>query len=259
MDINEIWNTSCLSVCQITQFKGDQRLGSGTGFKINGYILTNNHVYAPHYADRITIQFKQEGGIRKAVEKTYSRDELVNLLVCGDPQSSWDFAVIDGSDFKDIANLELISSNDEILIGEDCVFLGYPLNSSYLSIHKGIISAKYTALNDVRYLLIDGSVNKGNSGGPLLNSNGKVIGYVTLKKTGFSDNFANLKDSFSMNVAEIERNKNIGIAAGSIDLLQSIKAIQLQLDMIAREMERSSNVGIGIAFQLDEVRKAIDL
>lgn len=143
-------------------------------------------------------------------------------------------------------------------IGESCVFLGFPLNTNYLTIHSAIISIKYATGNDIKYIQIDGSVNKGNSGGPLINSTtGDVIGYITLKKTGFTDKFSKLRKSFKDNIDYIDKNPGANMVMGGIDLRQSLKAIQQQLNLLGNEIERSANVGIGIAFELDQIRKGI--
>ncbi|WP_379953314.1 serine protease [Dokdonia sp. R78006] len=259
METKEIWKKINPSVCQIIHRKNKRVISVGTGFKCQNHIITNNHVYNPTNSEEITIQFKQGDGKGVSLEKKYSSDEFISLLKDGMPKDSWDFAVLEDSHFSEIPNLKLIDEKNEIDIGQKCVFLGFPFSSNYLTIHEAIISAKYTnSKNNVKYIQLDASVNGGNSGGPLIDvETQEVIGIITLKKTGFSDRFRELNDSFKSNIEVLEQSGGATIQMSGIDIMKTFKAIQNQLAVLGKEMERSSNVGIGFGFELDEVRKGI--
>lgn len=260
MDTKQIWKKYSQSICQIIHRKSGNVISVGTGFKAGKYILTNNHVYNPTKADEIIIQFKDENGINISVEKKYSPSDFISILKSGSPQASWDFAILEDSFFDRIKPLFLAEGSKIIEIGQRCVFFGFPFSSNFLSIHTAIVSAKYiNPKNSVKYIQLDASVNRGNSGGPLLNADTcEVIGIVTLKKTGFSEKFNGLNMSFKSNIEAIEKNGKVSMMLGSIDVLWSLKAIQTQLTILGSEIERATNVGIGFAFELDELKKSIE-
>lgn len=260
MEIKEIWKKINPSICQIIHRKNDRVISVGTGFKCKNRIITNNHVYNPTNSDEITIQFKKADGKGIALEKKYTSDEFIALLQDAMPKDSWDFAILEDTHFSEIPNLELIDKKREIEIGQKCAFLGFPFSSNYLTIHEAIISAKYTnRKNNVKYIQLDASINGGNSGGPLIDvETQEVIGIITLKKTGFSDRFSELNDSFKSNIEMLEKSGGATIQVSGIDIMSTFKAIQNQLSVLGKEMERSSNVGIGFGFELDEVSKGLE-
>lgn len=138
---------------------------SGTGFAINrnGDILTNNHV------------------VRNCKSIMVGRNERRKARIVAHNVEN-DLAVVrtsklDGAWAKLIANVGV----DQ---GERIVVFGYPLQgalSSQPNITTGIVSGLAGLRNDIRYLRITAPVQQGNSGGPLLNQRGSVIGIVTSK------------------------------------------------------------------------------
>lgn len=80
MTPQEIWELASKSVCQIIHLKSGKRIATGTGFKIENYIVTNNHVYNPSNSDEIVIQFKEENGIKISQEKNTHKVILFHFL-----------------------------------------------------------------------------------------------------------------------------------------------------------------------------------
>lgn len=143
---------------------------AGSGFVVSedGYILTNYHVIEG--ATKISVTF--------ANNKTYTA-EIVGM------DKTNDVAVIKlNSDetFKPV----VFGDSESIEIGEDVVAVGNPLGELTFSLTKGVVSAKdrlistdlYTGINMFQ---VDCSVNEGNSGGPIFNMYGEVIGIVSAK------------------------------------------------------------------------------
>ncbi len=210
------------------QFFGDRRnysqrvQGLGSGFLISpdGYIITNDHVAGN--ASEITVTMT-DGSHHKA--------EIVGT----DPVSDICLLKIDG---KDLPYLELGNSND-VIIGEWVIALGNPFGLFDLNdqptVTVGVISAKgmnLEPLNNRYYinmLQTDAAINGGNSGGPLVNSLGQVIGMNTLIFTaGGSQGNIGLGFAIPINkvrriVTElkekgsIERDFQIGMSIQSID------------------------------------------
>lgn len=142
-------------------------VGQGTGFIINeqGYIVTNAHVlYGAHYAKAIT-----------------SEKESINSDLIG-YDLNMDIAIlkIPGSYSK----LEL-GDSDNVKIGEKVIAIGNPLGLSF-SATEGIISARdrIGSNNLPYYFQTDVALNPGNSGGPLINTQGEVIGINNFKIGG---------------------------------------------------------------------------
>jgi Do/DeqQ family serine protease len=140
--------------------------GYGTGFIIDpgGYIVTNDHVVRD--ADRIKIKLA-DGRERKAVVQGSDRPTDLALLKI---------------EATELAALPL-GDSDAVRVGDPVIAIGNPLDYER-SVTSGIISAKgrkvYHSPPFEDYLQTDAAINRGNSGGPLLNLAGEVIGVNTI-------------------------------------------------------------------------------
>ena len=140
-------------------------VGQGSGFVISpdGYILTNNHVVAE--ADTVIVKFSDETGIESKEAK----------VIGTDPES--DIAVIK-IDAEDLPCVEL-GDSDSLEVGEWVLAIGNPFGLTH-TVTAGIVSAKGRSglrLNSYEdFIQTDAAINFGNSGGPLLNIEGKVVG-----------------------------------------------------------------------------------
>ncbi len=161
-----------VSVINWQTYEGIQRIveyGSGSGFIIttDGYILTNQHVIES--AERLTV-------------KLHDGQEYDAVLIGADKTS--DVAVLK-IDAKDLTALPK-GDSDNIRVGEFVLAIGDPVQSELSgSVTFGIISAKSRKINiegfSNNYIQIDAAINLGNSGGPLINMNGSVIGMNSAK------------------------------------------------------------------------------
>ncbi len=142
--------------------------GSGVIISDDGYIVTNNHVVAN--ADEITVTLSNK--------KTYKAK-----VIGTDP--SYDLSVIK-IDATALPFL-LYGNSDDVRVGQWVLAIGYPLNLE-TTITAGIVSAKARTLGlnkdrngDARsgvesFIQTDAAVNMGNSGGALINTDGKLVG-----------------------------------------------------------------------------------
>ncbi len=73
-----------------------------------------------------------------------------------------------------------IADYRELSVGDDVYAIGAPKSMAY-TLTKGVISAKEREIGEYKYLQTDAAINEGNSGGPLLNKEGNVIGINTMK------------------------------------------------------------------------------
>ena len=149
---------------QQQQPERSEALGSGYIISADGYIVTNNHVIQG--ADEIQIEMFGTG------QKTYK-------------------AKLIGTDLKtDVALLKIESTeplpfvafgdSDKMRVGDWVIAMGNPLGQGF-SVSAGIVSARGRELNGTYddFLQTDAAINKGNSGGPLFNMQGEVIGMNT--------------------------------------------------------------------------------
>ncbi|MBM9577115.1 trypsin-like peptidase domain-containing protein [Leptospira sp. 201903070] len=135
-------------------------LGSGIILNTQGYILTNEHVVRS--MDKLTVRLK--------TGKTYNAE-----LVGSD--ATIDLALLKIKPDSEITPIELGDSS-AVKVGDWAIAIGAPLGYEQ-SLTAGIVSAVGRAGIDnsgVHYLQTDAAINQGNSGGPLLDINGRVIG-----------------------------------------------------------------------------------
>ena len=158
--------------------------GSGTIYKIdddNIYILTNRHVVMD--SEVIQVYFKGNG--EKVYARLLSYDDMVDLAVI----------LVKRSDVKDASSLTECKFGlaSEAKVGQFALTVGSPLDFELEgAVCFGIISKKDVYLEDDidydgkyeyfnKFIQVDASINSGNSGGPLFDMNGHVIGINTAK------------------------------------------------------------------------------
>ncbi len=93
---------------------------------------------------------------------------------------------IDDSDFKSLGNIPYGISQKTSEVGEECFVLGYPLRAAMgdeIKLTNGLISSKSGYQGDITSYQISAAAQPGNSGGPLFDKNGNLIGIVNAKLT----------------------------------------------------------------------------
>lgn len=148
-----------------------QALGSGFVISEDGYIVTNNHVIEG--ADEIEIEF-------------FSGNRLAATVVGTDPNT--DIALLKVESESPLPFVTF-GNSDEVRVGDWVMAMGNPLGQGF-SVSAGIVSARNRELSGTYddYIQTDAAINRGNSGGPLFNMDGEVIGVNTaiLSPTGGS-------------------------------------------------------------------------
>jgi len=163
-DFSGIVESAVLSVVTIRT-----NSGQGTGFIVDseGYIVTNAHVIADSEGNLATnIQaITSDANARSAEFVGYDGDLDIALLKIS---GTWD-----ALNFGD---------SDDVSVGQKVIAIGNPLGLQF-SVSQGIISAIHrTGGNGLNaYIQTDAALNPGNSGGPLINVEGKVIGINNFK------------------------------------------------------------------------------
>jgi serine protease Do len=139
-----------------------QALGSGFVISADGFIVTNNHVIEG--ADDIEVEFFSGNRLKARVIGTDPKTDIALLKVESD--RSLPFVAFGNS--------------DTIRVGDWVMAMGNPLGQGF-SVSAGIVSARGRTLTGSYddYLQTDAAINRGNSGGPLFNMDGEVVGVNT--------------------------------------------------------------------------------
>ena len=154
--------------------------GAGSGFVISadGYIVTNYHVV--NGAARITVITHKGESLEAEVVGFESTNDVAVLKVNGEDMP-----------------YTTMGSSDKLSVGDQVVAIGNPLGELTSTLTVGYISAKDRIVNTdgsvINMLQTDAAINSGNSGGPLFNMNGQVIGIVTAKYSGNSGSGATIE------------------------------------------------------------------
>nr|WP_245902496.1 Do family serine endopeptidase [Pararhodobacter marinus] len=162
-----------------------QALGSGFVISADGFIVTNNHVIEG--ADEIEVEFFDGTRLDAELVGTDSATDIALLKVEGDRELP----------FVPFGDSEAARVGDWVLA------VGNPLGQGF-SVSAGIISARGRALqgNYDDFIQTDAAINRGNSGGPLFNMSGEVIGVNTAI---LSPNGGSIGIGFAMSSHVVER------------------------------------------------------
>lgn len=205
-------------------------LGSGFLISEDGYILTNDHVVGN--ATKISV--------------TLTDGETINAKIIGsDAVSDVALIKIDKSGMPYIP----FGNSDDIIIGEWAIGLGNPFGlfevNSKPTVTVGVISAtnmKVSTEGDRVYknmVQTDASINAGNSGGPLVNTNGEVIGINTIIYTGGGYSQGSIGVGFAISINRVKK------------ILEQLKA--------DGKIDRSFNVGFRIQGIDEQIAKYYNL
>lgn len=146
---------------------------SGTGFVVSadGYIMTNYHVieYAYNSNNKITVLFKDGTSYEATIVGAEEENDIAVLK-------------IEATDLTPVS----VGDSDSIAVGDNAFAIGNPLGELDFTMTSGRVSAlDRNIVTDSKYAInmfqFDAAVNSGNSGGPVYNENGEVIGVVTAK------------------------------------------------------------------------------
>ena len=157
---------------------GGRSTGSGFVLTEDGYVVTNYHVV--------------EGGTTYTVV-TSDGDEYAATLTGGDETNDVAVLKVDGVALNPVE----LGSSDDLIVGDQVVAIGNPLGELTSTLTVGYISGKNRDVStdgtSINMLQTDASINSGNSGGPLFNMKGQVIGITTAKYSGNTSSGASIE------------------------------------------------------------------
>lgn len=172
------------------------KLASGTGFAIssNGIIVTNFHVVDG--AKTIKVR-----GVNSDFNKTYKAKVLVS-----DKNNDLAIIQIDDYGFTSLGTIPYTIKTGLAGVGENIFVLGYPLRATMgdeIKLTNGIVSSRTGFQGDITSYQISAPVQPGNSGGPLFDSKGNVIGIINAKHGGAENASYAVKTSYLISLIEL--------------------------------------------------------
>ncbi len=201
---------------------------SGSGFILtsDGYIVTNYHV------------------VDEATTLTVTTHDGTNYLAeLKGYDATHDLAVLK----IDAARLEAVKlgSSDDLIVGDQVAVIGNPLGDLNATLTVGYISAKDRVISTdgslINMLQTDAAVNPGNSGGPIFNMRGEVVGIITAKYSGVTPSGATIE--------------GIGFAIPLDDVLKKIEDLKKYgyvtggyLGVLVHDMDRETAVYYGLPY-----------
>ena len=157
-----------------------QTASSGSGFIISadGYVVSNYHVVE---------------GAQKLTVITYDGKEHEAQLVGYDAANDVSLMKIDAENLPYVT----LGSSDDLVVGDQVFAIGNPLGELTSTLTVGYVSAKErmvtTEVGAMSMIQTDAAINSGNSGGPLFNTMGQVVGITTAKYSGRSGSGASIE------------------------------------------------------------------
>lgn len=204
-------------------------VGSGSIVSADGYILTNSHVVDDGEAEEINVLLNDG---KSMPAKLVWNDTTLDLAIIK----------VDGEDLPEIE----FGDSDEMEVGSRVVAIGNPLGLQLQStVTSGIISGLNrtvsfeTGASMEGLMQTDAAINSGNSGGPLLNSEGQLIG-INTAKAGNSDGIgfaipSNLAKKIVDKVVETGDFKSVYLGISGVDLNLIIQSYNLDAETLGAD------------------------
>lgn len=204
--------------------------GSGVIYKKSGktaYIVTNNHVV--------------DGS--NALQVILSNGKTVDAQIVG-TDATTDLAVLK-INAADVTTVASFGNSNEIAAGQDVLAIGSPMGAEYANtVTQGIISAKKRTIKAsasapaTTVIQTDTAINSGNSGGPLINMAGQVIGINSMKLAAGNDGSSVEGMGFSIPSNEVVRVINQLVKSGKITR-PALGVSMINLANVAADQQRS--------------------
>jgi len=168
---------------------------TGTGFAISsdGYIVTNYHVI--ENATKIKVK-----GIKGDFSKSYSAKVIVS-----DKNNDLAILKIDDYSFTTLGTIPYMIKNNSANVGENIFVLGYPLTATMgeeIKLTNGIISSKSGFQGDITSYQMTAPIQPGNSGAPMFDKDGNIVGIVNAKHVGAENAGYAVKTSYLFNLID---------------------------------------------------------
>lgn len=193
---NEIYLKTYPTKQDISKSTNENRLVSGTGFAISstGIIVTNYHVIDGAKSIKV-----------RGVNSDFTTPLNAKILV-SDKNNDLALIQIDDTNFSSIGKIPYTIKTTLSGVGENIFVLGYPLRATMgdeIKLTNGIVSSKTGFQGDITSYQISAPIQPGNSGGPLFDSQGNLIGIINAKHRGAENASYAIKSSYLINLIEL--------------------------------------------------------
>ena len=191
-----IIEANCIKLFPKVEDYSKKQKSSGTGYAIssNGIIVTNNHVIDG--ANSIVVR-----GVNSDFNKTFKAKILIT-----DKNNDLALIQIDDYEFTSLGTIPYTIKIGTVGVGENIFVLGYPLRATMgdeIKLTNGIISARTGFQGDITSYQISAPIQPGNSGGPLFDSQGNIIGIINAKLVGAENASYAVKASYLTNLIDL--------------------------------------------------------
>ena len=203
--------------------------GSGSGFFVSneGHVITNHHVIEGCNTTKVSFKGNQVDAQILAVDKM---NDIAILKTNIKPDSIFPI------------------SNEDVSLLEDVVVAGYPLGkqvSSAIKTHKGVVTALAGAGDNYSNFQTDASINAGNSGGPIMNQKGNIVGIAVatwvqdgVQGVHFGIKSSTLKTFASSNSLKFSQANNRELSNKDLGKLITEATVYLECHMTVAKIKR---------------------
>lgn len=174
--------------------KNEKSTGTGFAISSNGYIVTNHHVI--ENAKSVEV---------KGVNGNFSK-KLSAEVVVSDEKNDLAIIKINDPNFSSLGTIPYTFRQGIADVGESVFVLGYPMTSSMgeeIKLTNGIISSKTGYKGDISAYQVSVPVQPGNSGGPLFDKNGNILGVINAKHSLAENASYAIKVNYLKNLIEL--------------------------------------------------------
>lgn len=229
----QVYDTVNKSVVGITAYNsaGKGSVATGVVYTEDGYIITNDHIYA----DIVGAKFKI---------KTYDGKFYDAVFVAGDSRSDLAVLKVDATGFYPAT----FGNSEQIVVGESVVAVGRPTGIDENSLTRGVVSLKQRRVSvntnySMRVIQTDTPINPGNSGGALVNMYGQVVGITSSKLGGEEYEGIGFAIPSTVTKAVIESL----IQHGNVNNRCRLGITYKEIDVVAKEVNNYPVTGVAVA------------
>jgi S1-C subfamily serine protease len=220
--------------------------GSGFSFRSRRIIVTNFHVVAPHFASAQTVHAFAEDGTQFALR-----------VLAHSPENQFDFAILEAP--LDVGPERHVLQPDTSAVvqrGTKTIFAGFPHGVPDLLVHEAIVSGPAKPNG----FYVDGSVNGGNSGGPIIDAtSGLVVGIVTQRRFMGGIQLGQLRGQIAQLSQHCQAMAGSGqVVIMGVDFGKFAQMMTGGFSVIDQILQMNANSGIGIGFHILHVNTEFD-